>query len=222
MGEFNIHYLAREGDIKKLRKAIRKHPDQLNVQDLRGWTPLHEAVAWGQKESIQLLIEEGTNSYIVDNNGRSPFMVAVEAGDIDIIEAIIKHRKFDVNHDYISNCEAALANAMRSTLIDMLFENGLDPDYADGEGSMLHRLLYYIFTVEGIHYVDIFNNYIDRGVDVNVVNDMEETALHLWAQATVSCSRRNTDDEMREYILSTGCRMIMAGASLETPNRVST
>lgn len=43
----------------------------LNSQDLDGWTPLHAAAHWGQKEACEMLVEEfcdmDMKNYVVGN-----------------------------------------------------------------------------------------------------------------------------------------------------------
>lgn len=49
---------AREGDVKLLRKLIKKGRS-VNVYDNRGWIPIHEAAFHNSYKCLSVLIETG-------------------------------------------------------------------------------------------------------------------------------------------------------------------
>ena len=48
----------------------------VNLQDIDGWTPLHAASHWGQREAIELLCEHAADLEIKNFVGQTAFDVA--------------------------------------------------------------------------------------------------------------------------------------------------
>lgn len=57
-GETHLHLCARRGDLAMCKKFVEEGAD-VNVADNAGWTPLHEACAYGFYEMVEFLIQYG-------------------------------------------------------------------------------------------------------------------------------------------------------------------
>lgn len=62
-----IHHVAREGNLKRLRAILSKKPDEINVLDSEGWSPLFYAVVANAMPAIELLIEKGAKTDLTDD-----------------------------------------------------------------------------------------------------------------------------------------------------------
>ena len=62
-----------------------------NVQNVKGWTPLHEAVEEGQPEQMKILIERGANLMLRNYKGRTPFHVAVKSKETEIVSWLLEN-----------------------------------------------------------------------------------------------------------------------------------
>ena len=58
-GSTDAHYHAMNGDFDALKRVLEKNPDLINVRDVNGWTPLHEAIRQGDPTLVQLLLDRG-------------------------------------------------------------------------------------------------------------------------------------------------------------------
>ena len=58
-GSTEAHHHALRGDLEKLKETLDKHADLVNVRDKNGWTPLHEAVRYGDEEMVRFLLDRG-------------------------------------------------------------------------------------------------------------------------------------------------------------------
>jgi prolyl 4-hydroxylase len=58
-GANEAHHHAHAGDVEKLKRTLDKNADFVNVRDKNGWTPLHEAVRNGDKDTVELLLDRG-------------------------------------------------------------------------------------------------------------------------------------------------------------------
>ena len=69
----------------------------MNAQDKRGFTPLHVAVSKGQTKAIEFLINNGASSSFLNAERMAPLHLAVELGNVDILETMVKHPSVDIN-----------------------------------------------------------------------------------------------------------------------------
>ena len=49
----DLHEAAAEGDRDMLEELLSAHPEQLNSRDANGWQPLHEAVRFGDVDTVK-------------------------------------------------------------------------------------------------------------------------------------------------------------------------
>jgi len=62
-GETQLHINCRKGYVKAVSDTLSKCTlEVVNARDHNGWTPLHEAIAYGQAECVQLLLKYRSNS----------------------------------------------------------------------------------------------------------------------------------------------------------------
>ena len=61
----DIHQAAKDGNIKVVKQHLDAGTD-VDAKDTNGWTPLHLAALNGQKETIEILIDEGAEVNVGD------------------------------------------------------------------------------------------------------------------------------------------------------------
>ncbi|CAH1724505.1 unnamed protein product [Aphis gossypii] len=76
-GAMAIHVSAAKGYIKVLELLIQAGAD-VDCQDYDGWTPLHAAAYWGQKEACEILVEHFCNMKKKNFVGQTAFDVSDE------------------------------------------------------------------------------------------------------------------------------------------------
>merc|ERR1712106_89673 len=74
-GATALHVAAAKGYIKVINLLIQAG-GEINQQDFDGWTPLHAAAHWAQREACELLAENYVNMDIKNCVGQTPFDVA--------------------------------------------------------------------------------------------------------------------------------------------------
>merc|ERR1719187_3158651 len=62
-GATALHVAAAKGYIKVMN-IVMQAGAIVNIQDYDGWTPLHAAAHWAQREACELLVEHGANMEI--------------------------------------------------------------------------------------------------------------------------------------------------------------
>lgn len=60
-GRTKLHFAAKKGNIEEIQQILEEMPDLLNVQDSKGYTPLHYAISFGHENAIICLRDKGAN-----------------------------------------------------------------------------------------------------------------------------------------------------------------
>jgi len=87
-GATALHVAAAKGYIKVINLLIQGG-GEINQQDFDGWTPLHAAAHWAQREACELLAENYVNMDIKNCVGQTPFDVA----DPDVLRLLEELKK---------------------------------------------------------------------------------------------------------------------------------
>lgn len=95
-GETVMHACAREGNVQ-LASLILSRPrtsetvEALNAKANNGGTPLHVAVTHSQEEMVKLLLlQEGIDRGVSDNEGNTPILTACARGDIILLQRLLR------------------------------------------------------------------------------------------------------------------------------------
>jgi ankyrin repeat protein len=86
-----------EGDAKRVRELLPRISNA-GVEDLHGWSGLCLAASNGHLAAVEALLADSrhTNSSTVDKENKTPLMRAAEAGHLDIVKALFKRGKVNV------------------------------------------------------------------------------------------------------------------------------
>ncbi|XP_014292492.1 putative ankyrin repeat protein RF_0381 isoform X2 [Halyomorpha halys] len=89
LGRYPIHVAIEKNDVATL-KSILRLVDHVNHPDGSGKTPLFYAVAIGNQEMVDLLIENGADTKTRDNDGNTLLHVAAENCKIEILANLLE------------------------------------------------------------------------------------------------------------------------------------
>jgi len=125
-----IHRAAYDGDFDKVKEIIEGDPDQINVQDEQGFTPLHLASGKGHTEIVEFLLSHGAETELEIHVGETPLMLAAwYAGDgkYETIKALLEHGA-KAHHKNEDGATALHRAAMYSgkEVINLLISYGAD------------------------------------------------------------------------------------------------
>ena len=125
-----IHRAAYYGDFDKVKEIIERSPDQINVQDEQGFTPLHLASGKGHTEIVEFLLNHGADIESEIRVGETPLMLAAwyaKDGKYETIKALLEHGA-KANHKNEDGATALHRAAMYSgkEVINLLISYGAD------------------------------------------------------------------------------------------------
>ncbi|XP_068748882.1 ankyrin repeat and SOCS box protein 13-like [Montipora capricornis] len=90
--EILLHNTGLKGkQLPELLKLIKIGEADLNSLAIKGIFPLHEAVSKGLVDSAKVLLENATTVNVRNSEGSSPLDVAVETGNFECAELLIRH-----------------------------------------------------------------------------------------------------------------------------------
>jgi hypothetical protein len=87
---------VRDANLKNFDRAL-KSTSHINAQDAYGWTALTYAAVRGDKNMAKKLLSKGADPNVVDEDGRSIVMHAVDYNREEIVKILIGY-KADLNH----------------------------------------------------------------------------------------------------------------------------
>jgi len=87
-GNTALHHVASKGHIPCLTALLKSGRVQINIRNVNGYTPLHLAVTFKQKEAVALLIEAGADLETRNNNNKTPLEDAIDLGAKEIAQLI--------------------------------------------------------------------------------------------------------------------------------------
>ena len=99
--------------------------------------PIHQAVQSGSLRGAKLLLDANAKcAHVLDNDGISPAWIAAQGGYADILRLLVTH-KVDLNVPNHENNRFPIhqaAQAGHTRIVEMLLQNGADPDPVDNHG----------------------------------------------------------------------------------------
>lgn len=130
----NIYRTACQGSVARLDSMLTN--TAIDVQDDRGKSLLHWAVACKQKEVFDFLIRKGIKINGIDNQEKTPLHVAVQFDNEEYFDYLIK---LQPNSDWQSNYGASLLELAvlneNKTLVEKLVAIRIDINITNSRGS---------------------------------------------------------------------------------------
>jgi ankyrin repeat protein len=83
--------------LNDLKAKLREQPDLLTHVTIHGQAPIHQAAMNGYLKVIDFLAEQGTDMNVRDRSGKTALHIAVERGNLSVVEHLIQMGGIDLN-----------------------------------------------------------------------------------------------------------------------------
>lgn len=134
---------AKEGDISSLQGCLRQNPENVNIRDQNGYTPLHHAMRHKEKaqELINLLLDFGADINILDQSGHTPLVHTLTYNNPLALKTLINKGAniFIADHLGATPLFHATITHTRPELLKTLLQSGaLNPERDPSCTTLLH------------------------------------------------------------------------------------
>ena len=135
MGWTDLHSAAYDGDVKRVKKLLKKGVSP-NVRNESGDTPLHWAANKGRVKVVKLLLKHGADPNIKNKYGWTPLHKAAFEDHVEVVKLLLEHGADpnikDKNGDTLLHWAASVG---RVDVVRLLLEHGADPTVKDKNGK---------------------------------------------------------------------------------------
>ncbi|XP_071085792.1 ankyrin repeat domain-containing protein 50-like [Haliotis cracherodii] len=173
-GENILHVACLEGHLDLVKDIVTKHRVDINSRGRYGRTPVMKAAEKGHKEVLDLLISNGGDVTLKDDNGNNILHVACIGGHVEMVKNVVSHKIVDINSrgQYGRTPVLMAAGAGHREVVESLEGEGADMTLTDDDSNnILHAACYggYLKIVKYVLSLDI--------VDISAENKEELTAI---------------------------------------------
>ena len=174
-----LHFASRGGRVGVARVLI-EHGADVHALDGSHSTPLHFASQRGHADSARLLIEHGADLHALDNNHSTPLHIMSKDGYVGAACVLLKHGAVTDAQDKEDSTPLHIAlQCGNAKVARLLLEKGANIHMRDKKDQTPEDLLVAMLAkISPYHDVDTVLFFLDRGADVDVVDDDHSTLLH--------------------------------------------
>ena len=149
----------------------------VNAQDIRGRTPLHESIKHGARLMARILLNGGADPNIQDAWGSTALHIAVIRNDIEMIQSCIKYGADVGIRDEVGNTAADLAVGQFAdpAVLKILMREAAETELTDWDSAgnaKLHRAV----LNDDYQSAEIL---LEAGADIEALNEFGENAMDL-------------------------------------------
>ena len=141
--EVDIFAAAALGKVERLRALIQADPQLVRAYSPDGWTALHLAAHFGQREAVETLLAAGASVQARSQNGMSntPLHAAMPGGKLEVVEALLANGA-EVNARQEGGFTALHEAASQGSapLVRLLLARGADPVLPTEAGKTAREL----------------------------------------------------------------------------------
>ncbi len=97
-----MHLLAKKGQVRLIQEFIYADAD-INIQDNKGWTPLHYAVLSKSLATVVLLVKSGADLQLKNKSGNSPIDIAMRFDAFPEIQDYLEALQEEEQENFVNN-----------------------------------------------------------------------------------------------------------------------
>ncbi|XP_071084668.1 uncharacterized protein [Haliotis cracherodii] len=201
---------SRKGNMAAVKQILAAGRADVNCRDEVGWTPVMRAAYKGHRDVVELLVSEGADVSLVDEDGDNTLHFACWRGDVETVKFVLSLHVADINsrggRSRTPVMEAALGG--HRDVVELLVSEGADVSLVDEDGDNTLHFACWRGDVETVKFVlslhvadinsrggrsrtpvmwaawrghrDVVELLVSEGADVSLVDEYGDNILH-WA-----------------------------------------
>ncbi|XP_071098364.1 putative ankyrin repeat protein RF_0381 [Haliotis cracherodii] len=175
-GDNIVHLACVGGDLETVKFVLVLNVVDINRRGLGSRTPVMWAAVWGHRDVVELLVSEGANVSLVDEDGDNILHLACVGGDLETVEFVLSLNLLDIN----SREERSKTPVMWAALgghrdvVELLVSEGANVSLVDEDGDNILHLASSEGHMETVKFVLSLNV-----VDIDARDNSGQTAADL-------------------------------------------
>ncbi|WP_338966784.1 ankyrin repeat domain-containing protein [Spiroplasma endosymbiont of Lonchoptera lutea] len=159
-------------ELTKLLIILNNKNSEMINDFLMDWSPLQYAIFHGNLDIVKLLLENGANINLQNNNGNNALITAVENGHTDIVKLLLKNGA-DINHQNKFGITPLITAATYGELdiMKLLLEKGANINHQNKFGITP------LITAASHDKLEIVKLLLENGATINLTDKNGNTAL---------------------------------------------
>jgi len=175
-----LHFASRGGNAEVARLLL-EHGADVHALDGNHSTPLHFASESGNAEATRLLLKHDADVHALDNNHSTPLHFISQHGDAGAARVLLVHGAVVDARDNKDSTPLHVASQRgNADVARVLLEHGANIDTRNKEDQTPRHLLLAMWSDKPLYYyIDTIRFFLERGADVDAVDDNHSSLLHV-------------------------------------------
>ncbi|XP_046548455.1 ankyrin-3-like [Haliotis rubra] len=174
----SLHHSCTGGQVDTVKYVLNQSIVDINSKDDEEMTPVMLAAYHGKREVFDILVKQGADLSVVDEDGDNILHVACRGGNVKIVNYILMQNIVDINSkddEEMTPVMLAASHGKRE-VFDILVIKGADLSVVDKDGDNILHVACRGGNVKIVNYILMQNI-----VDINSKDDEEMTPVMLAA-----------------------------------------
>ena len=176
-----LHFTAVAGCAECMSVLLSRQKAAVFVQDMRGYSPLHDAALGSEVRCVRLLLEAGAEVNLPDNQGETPLHKCAKAGSIPNVVALLNGGA-DLKAKN-SEGETALAMMLRNipNALDQILDHCLVPNKLPKNNKNFEITINFkpLIRSDAMCHTDLLRNFIKIGESEVLIHPVCQSFLAL-------------------------------------------
>ncbi|XP_046559442.1 ankyrin repeat domain-containing protein 50-like [Haliotis rubra] len=206
----DLRAACKKGSLAEVKRILDTCRADVNCRVRHGMTPVMWAAGRGHRDVVELLVNQGTDVSLVDNDGNNILHHACREGHRETVEFVLSLDGVDINSKEWRSRTPVMEAAERGHrhVVELLVSKGADVSLVDNDcNNILHhacregdrKTVDFLLSLDGVDinsrggssrtpvmeaaewgHNDVVELLVSKGADVSLVDDDGDNVLH-WA-----------------------------------------
>ena len=187
------------------RQSLAQNQHSLELEDTRGWRPLHWACRYGRLSSMQTLLKAGAIPYSRTRDGRTPLHIACIRGVLGVVQEILRWEGsllYIQSGGWAQSPLVVAVSGLNFPIVSRLLTEGVGANYScnfTGKTVLQQALSTPCYdTISYGHRIKTIAALLEAGADAGKQDLRGNNVFHHWALAGISESKSSGPEYYQE------------------------